>query len=280
MNSPDIEIRTVGPKELDELVHAQNEIFSDYIIPMRSSREFFLEFLRSVGGRIEDVIVACSAGRIIGYANPVVDGDEAWIGGVGVVPDMRRSGIGAALMVEAERSASERGAREVILEVIEGNLGALRLYERLGYVPCATYLSAEGRPIQFEGIGEVPRRVPVERIEDLHAAAYADNCWQRRKKSALIEAGKGSEAYMTDSGFVVLRRVATTGFLTFLGVRPDMRGRGVGTTLAKFAMDRLWELGVYKVAVYNVKDDAATLRMLDKFDLAVTLKQIEMRKVL
>jgi ribosomal protein S18 acetylase RimI-like enzyme len=77
---------------------------------------------------------------------------------------------------------------------------------------------------------------------------------------------------------VILRRIETSGFIPFLGVLPDQRRQGIGTSLAKFALNRLYELGAYKVALYNVNEDQQTLRMLDKFDFAVTLKQVEMVK--
>ena len=278
MRNAHVEIARIDPLRIDDLVEAQNEIFSDYVIPMRSSKVFFLEFLRTVGGQLKDVLVARVDDRIVGYVNPVVDGAEAWIGGVGVVPAMRRRGVARTLMRAAEESAAERGAETIILEVIEGNLGALRLYEREGYTKSGCYISAEGKPMHFAGFGEFPERVSAEDVADIHSMTYADHCWQRRKRSSLFEAGKGSETYAAEGGFVMLRRAGTTGFVTFLGVRPDLRRRGIGTSLGKFALNRLWEMGVYKVAVYNAKEDLATSRMFDKFDFAVTLRQLEMRK--
>jgi GNAT superfamily N-acetyltransferase len=48
-----------------------------------------------------------------------------------------RSGrqIGAALMEAVEAWAQKRGARFVTLNVVDGNLGAQRFYERRGYAP-------------------------------------------------------------------------------------------------------------------------------------------------
>jgi len=271
-------LRRLSPQQLDALIDAQNEIFADYIIPIKSSREFFAEFMRSVGGKLEDIIVALSGDEIVGYVNPVLDGTEAWIGGLGVVPRMRNRGVGAKLMEAAETYAEEEGAEEVLLEVIDGNLAAERLYERLGYTPRVTYLSAEGNATQFAGFGQPPRRSDLENIVALHERSYAGTCWQRRKRFALEESARTCEMYRNDEGFALLRRVAGTGFIPFLGVDPEHRREGVGTCLAKFAVNRLWELGTFKIAVYNIDDNSANRRMLDLFDFAVTLKQTEMRK--
>ncbi|UCE80366.1 MAG: GNAT family N-acetyltransferase [Methanobacteriota archaeon] len=276
-----LKITNLDPGELERLVDAQNEIFADYIIPVTSSPQFLREFMRSIGGKAENVLIAADGEDIIGYVNPVIDDKEVWIGGLGVVPAFRRRGVGRRLMIAAEDFARDRGAEESILEVIEGNLPALALYERLGYsAKGRKYLSAEGRAVQFAGFGLMPSRVRFDDVLDLHRTVYCDACWQRRKVSALTESERTCETYSVDGGFVMLRRVGTTGHIPFIGVLPEKRGLGIGTSLTKFALSRLWELGAFKVAIYNVNDDRPTRRMLDKFDFAVTLKQIEMRKAI
>jgi ribosomal protein S18 acetylase RimI-like enzyme len=280
MKDDEFEIQRLSSRRLDELVEAQRDIFADYMVPIQVSRDFMDSFMRSVGGRAEDIIIATQDGEIIGFVNPVVDGREAWIGGLGVAPRARKRGVGRKLMAAAEGSVKDRGAETVLLEVIEGNLQAMSLYSSLGYSRVASYVSAEGRPQQFAGYGPKPAKSTVERVRRVHSEAYAGTCWQRRKASALLESGSNSEVYSVDYGFVVLRRIGATGFIPFIGVVPDRRRNGIGTSLAKFALNRLWELGAFKVALYNVNDDLITSRMLDKFDFKVTLRQIEMSKSL
>jgi ribosomal protein S18 acetylase RimI-like enzyme len=275
-----IELRHIEKGELDGLVDAQNDIFSDYLVPMRSSREFFIDFLQSVGGKLSNVVVAMDEGRIVGYVNPVVDGEEAWVGGVGVVPAYRGRGLGRRLMLAGEEFSRQEGARTSILEVIEGNVKAHALYRKLGYVDSRTYVCVEGKPVQFAGYGVRPRRASPEELAPVHAKAYSDTCWQRRKVQGLMSSAGTSECYVADGGFVLVRKVESTGYVPYLGVVPDRRGQGIGTSLAKFALNRLWELGAFKVAIYNLNDDPQVLRMLDKFDFAVTMKQVEMRKKL
>jgi ribosomal protein S18 acetylase RimI-like enzyme len=271
-------IEHLAPDRLDHLIDAQNGIFADYIVPMKLTRPFFLDFLKSVGGDLANVLVALDGERIVGYVNPVIDGQEAWIGGVGVQPTHRRRGLGRDLMLAGEDFARKRGAREISLEVIEGNYGAQRLYESMGYAPTRKYLTAEGRPIKFEGFGELPSNATMSELLKLHEASYTDTCWQRRKPQALVQSARGAESYKLDGGFVLVRTVETNGFIPFLGVVPERRGKGVGTSLAKFALTRLYNLGAFKVALYNINDDLPTLRMLDIFDFKVTMKQLEMKK--
>ena len=276
----DIRIEPLAPERLDDLIDAQNDIFVDYIVPMKSTRLFFLDFLRSVGGRVANVMVALDGEKIVGYINPVIDGREAWIGGVGVLPSYRGKGLGRDLMVAAESLARAKGAREISLEVIEGNDRAQRFYERLGYSHTRKFLTAEGRPVKFEGFGELPKNASMSELLSLHERAYKDTCWQRRKPESLVQSARGAECYKVDDGFVLVRTVETSGFIPFLGVVPERRGRGIGTSLAKFALNRLYDLGAFKVVLYNINEDTPTLRMLDMFDFKVTMKQLEMNKIL
>ncbi len=271
-------IEHLAPERLDDLIDAQNGIFADYIVPMKSTRPFFLDFQRSVGGSLANILVALDGERIVGYVNPVIDGHEAWIGGVGVLPAYRGRGLGEVLMLAGEDFARRKGAREVTLEVIEGNHKAQRLYEKLEYAITRKYLTAEGRPIRFEGFGELPTTATMSELLELHEAAYKDTCWQRRKPGSLVQSARGAECYKLEGGFVLVRTVETNGFIPFLGVVPDKRGKGTGTALAKFALTRLYGLGAFKVAIYNVNQDMPTLRMLDMFNFKITMKQLEMRK--
>jgi GNAT superfamily N-acetyltransferase len=77
--------------------------------------------------------IAFRDGELVGLGNLGLRGEDAWIGGVGVVSGARRSGIGEALMQELHEQARERGVRRIWLEVIVENTGALALYEKLGY---------------------------------------------------------------------------------------------------------------------------------------------------
>lgn len=64
-----------------------------------------------------------------GLCNLAVRGERGWIGGIGVVPEARREGIGRALMNAVLAVAPPT----VTLEVIEENEPAIRLYESLGF---------------------------------------------------------------------------------------------------------------------------------------------------
>ncbi|HEY2554875.1 MAG TPA: GNAT family N-acetyltransferase [Candidatus Cybelea sp.] len=59
--------------------------------------------------------------------------DQAFVAYMAVEPDVRRNGVGAALLAAAEGEARKRGLPHVALMVTEENEAARVLYERAGY---------------------------------------------------------------------------------------------------------------------------------------------------
>ncbi len=93
----------------------------------------------SDGAGAEEYLVAELAGRLVGYVaiKPVTHLAEnahvLGIAGIAVAPDVRRAGVGAALLTAAEELARARGARKLSLRVLGTNPAAQRLYQRLGF---------------------------------------------------------------------------------------------------------------------------------------------------
>lgn len=62
-----------------------------------------------------------------------VDNERFLIDGLCVAPDVRGQGVGTALIEALVQSPAARGYREMRLDVIDTNLRARALYERLGF---------------------------------------------------------------------------------------------------------------------------------------------------
>jgi ribosomal protein S18 acetylase RimI-like enzyme len=126
-------VRTADALSAEALVDLFNRAFSDYVIPMRLD-------LRALTTRNADLDVDVAAspladvdGEPAAFALLALRGDEAWIGGMGVVPEARRRGLGRAVMEAAADEAGSRGVRDLWLEVIDRNEPAVQLYRQLGY---------------------------------------------------------------------------------------------------------------------------------------------------
>jgi ribosomal protein S18 acetylase RimI-like enzyme len=88
---------------------------------------------------------------------PYVDDATTWVTGprIGeieslvVLPEHRGRGLGSELLDRLERELRDQGVSDLVIGVLPGNDGAIRLYERRGYRPTWMYLSRfEGRQAQ------------------------------------------------------------------------------------------------------------------------------------
>lgn len=75
---------------------------------------------------------------VVGYVNYWLVADEVHLLAIATHPDVRRGGVGAALLRHLVDGARARQARLVTLEVRAGNVAALGLYQRFGFVEVAT----------------------------------------------------------------------------------------------------------------------------------------------
>lgn len=92
---------------------------------------------RSAVSGIDHALVAELDGRAVGLAWAKVDANDAQLVNLfqmWVAPEARGRGVGAALLAEAVRWASARGAGALQLGVNCSNAAALRLYERAGFI--------------------------------------------------------------------------------------------------------------------------------------------------
>ncbi|MBI5526068.1 MAG: GNAT family N-acetyltransferase [Deltaproteobacteria bacterium] len=73
--------------------------------------------------------------------------------GVGVAPEVRRSGVGSGLMREFEKEAARRGFDGIRLTVYAANGGARRFYERHGWVASA---NGAGETVEYTKVLKQP----------------------------------------------------------------------------------------------------------------------------
>lgn len=80
-------------------------------------------------------LIALENGRVLGYAGMMHVLDEGYISNVAVAPDVRRTGIGDALVSGMMREAKSLSLSFVTLEVRAGNQAAIALYAKHGFEP-------------------------------------------------------------------------------------------------------------------------------------------------
>lgn len=114
-----------------------------------------LEFpRRSPDGTI--LVAEGTAGGVVGVACCAAFATSGWIGALGVAPEARRRGLGAALTEAAVRWLRARGSRTVLLYATEAGRP---VYERLGFV-------AEDRAVAWRGVAGAAPPVDLQRLAD------------------------------------------------------------------------------------------------------------------
>lgn len=133
---PDILLRRFDPPRDAAAVHqVLVAAFAHHARPMTPSLERFTEqHLCHPDFNPEYWIVAELEGRIAGAITGFNHGDVGFIRHVGVLAEHRGKGIATALLLRVLRLLADDGQRRVDLGVdVDDEVGAMRLYERLGF---------------------------------------------------------------------------------------------------------------------------------------------------
>jgi len=129
-----VEIIPATQFTIQELTDLYNQTRVDYLVPMPMNvdrlaeyiRDFDVDLPRSCVARAED-------GQVLGLGMLGVRKTRAWITRLGVLPNTRRSGAGAALMDFMLEKADALNLPETHLEVIKNNEPAHKLFIKNGF---------------------------------------------------------------------------------------------------------------------------------------------------
>jgi ribosomal protein S18 acetylase RimI-like enzyme len=179
--------------------------YEGYLLPFRID-EPTLAFMEHAFDLVPEAsLLARVDGELVGLANLGLRGADAWVGGVGVVPAHRGTGVGEALMRGLIAEARSRGVERLWLEVIVENTVALRLYEKLGF--------AHVRDVEVWTLaGQSPARArDAAPLEDAQAFVRerrdGREPWQRADATVarLAELEPPPEGYVVDGGAAIVR---------------------------------------------------------------------------
>jgi len=206
------DIRPASSLSLADLTTLFNAGYEGYVIPFVLDELMLRWMTDSFDIDLDASRVAFRDGDPVGFANLALRGDEAWVGGVGVVTAARRHGLGEQLMHAVHEEARQRGVANIWLEVIEQNEGAYLLYDKLGYEVVRKVevwsLSAE---VPAGSAPEVPAVQAHARIRELRAGREP---WQRADGTVAhfddvrgLETGKGAALFRV-AGVVQVQQIA------------------------------------------------------------------------
>lgn len=103
------------------------------VYPTTWSQNLFLSELALRLSRV--YLVARVGGTVVGYGGIMLVAEDAHLTTIAVDPQWHRRQIATRLLLQLTRSARQRGARNLTLEVRMSNLAAQELYRRFGFAP-------------------------------------------------------------------------------------------------------------------------------------------------
>lgn len=133
-----VTVRSARPEDIPEIMNIIHEAFLIYMengcLPSPPSALFETEDELRLDMEKKCVLAAEIKGRVSGTIRLEFDGERAYLSRFAVAPSLHRSGIGKALLNEAEAQARTRNVRELSLHTSLEAKNIVRLYKEHGYI--------------------------------------------------------------------------------------------------------------------------------------------------
>jgi ribosomal protein S18 acetylase RimI-like enzyme len=129
----EMSIRPVNDEDIDALVALWSRVFPEYNDPKYPQREPRANIVRKLAQRDGLFWLAQHAGNVLGSVMAGYDGHRGWVYSLGVHPDARRAGLGAALLNHVEEALRAQGCVKLNMQVMATNESALAFYATQGY---------------------------------------------------------------------------------------------------------------------------------------------------
>jgi len=193
---------------LDRSAHLLMRGFADYFVPIAPTSTVLLQMARadSVDLTLSRVIVR--DGMPVGAALIARRGWTCRLAGMAIVTEARRTGSGRAAVTQLLAEAKARGDRTMVLEVIEQNEPAVKLYEASGFQKIRRLVGLAGPGVAEAmvpaGLTEVDLR---EMAEVTTHDGLADLPWQLSGET-LAQLTPPNVAYRLNGSWVALSNPA------------------------------------------------------------------------
>jgi ribosomal protein S18 acetylase RimI-like enzyme len=218
------------PAELAELM---TRGFEGYFVPIHINQVSLLQLIGRDSVDITASHVALADEQPVGLALIARRGWSSRVAGMAIIPEWRGRGAGKYLMGELVAAARLRGDHAVVLEVIEQNVPALRLYESFGFTKVRrlagfvlekTEGPAAASPPEVD-IRELARAIALYALPDLPWQASAETIAQHTPPARAFKLGK-AYALISDPE---AQRIAFHSLL----VEPEARRQGQALALIR-----------------------------------------------
>lgn len=229
----DFNTKSASDYSLPALVEFLNRGFEDYFVPITFNLNAFANMIRRDGIDLTVSRVLLVEGEPAGIALLARRGWTSRLAAMGIASNMRGRGAGSWLMEQLIAEACERGEQEMLLEVIEHNDAAVRLYEKSGFEVVRRLISF----VRKDALEEEPQG--LEQIDIREAARFISQYglpnlpWQCSAES-IAQFNPPARAYKNQQAYIVISNPEVHDIAIWsLLVAPHARGNGLGAQMLK-----------------------------------------------
>lgn len=265
-----------APREV--LINVFNRAFRDYLMPVSLDDEGLKSYTNANDIQLENSFLAYEGNEPAGFTFSGVRGFKAWVGGLGVVPELRGHGHGKFLLEAQIERLDELDMDDVTLECFVDNPVAMGMYKKHGFkrVRSVSFLQhdraeelAQGRTVTEGTVGDMA--VAKCAIKDLRDYYPKGHTWPKTFESVLRT--DGAEAVAGTKGtslkaFLIYIPLGSSIYL--LDLTPDKNG----VDLLAWAVKRHSPRAVH---ISNVHDKSL-LKVLQKAGFLISHTLDEMRR--
>ena len=220
-----------------ELVSMLNRGFEDYFTPIHFTNPLFLNMLHKDGIDLSASRVLLADQTACGIALIAPRGARrvSRLAAMGIAKEIRGKGAGSWFMQELVHKACERGEREMVLEVIEQNEPAVKLYQKYGFESVRRLVGYThgGKNREEHEKGELHETDLREMGRLISQYGLSDLPWQLSGES-ITQMNPPPRAYRAGQAYIVISNPEAEHLVIWsLLVKPEARGNGLGTKMLK-----------------------------------------------
>jgi ribosomal protein S18 acetylase RimI-like enzyme len=238
MGDMKLDINPASDYPTPDLVQLLNLSFEDYLVPIHFDHSQFLTMLCKDNIDLDSSRVLLADGEPSGIALIARRGTlrASRLAGMGIAREMRGKSAGSWLMGQLIKEARARNDREMVLEVIEQNKPAVRLYKKYGFEAIRRLIGWICQDVKQDAKGDLQEVDLCEMGRLILQHGLPDLPWQLSGETIAVlnppaRAFKNGQAYIAisnpDAEHVVIWSLL---------VEPDARGKGLAVELLENVM--------------------------------------------
>lgn len=236
MEIMELDIKPASDYPTPDLVELLNLSFESYLVPIHVDSVHFLSMLRRDSIDLAASRILCIDNQFAGIALIARRGWTSRLAAMGITKEFRGKRAGTWFMDKLIHESRERNDREMVLEVIEQNESAVRLYRNCGFEAVRRLIGLvyrEEKPVQKSDLQELDLR---EMGGLVVRYGLSDLPWQISGETIALM-NHPNRAYTMNKAHVAISNPELEHvFFWSLLVEPSARGKGLALDMIRSVM--------------------------------------------